>query len=213
MTYQPPPPPPPPGRPGADPKSINPLDWGILAAGVLAFIFSFVSYYSYSVGPFSGHVNAWHGFFGWFAMLCALAGSALVGLALFAPTVKLPVPMRLSGLAAYALGTLCVILALFVVPGDTSGAAEVGIDINKGHGVGYWLSLIVILAGLVMSLMRLQQQGGQLPGALGNLPNIGAYGPGATQPPNPYGQPGQTPPPPPAGYAPPPPPPSGPPMP
>ena len=59
--------------------------------------------------------NAWHGFFGWFAMLLALVGSAVVALELFKPEVKLPFPNRLVGLGAYALATLCVILALFVV--------------------------------------------------------------------------------------------------
>ena len=201
MTFQPPPPPPPParppGRPGFDPKSVNPLDWGILAAGVLAFIFSTFGYYTVSVS-FGGYsvsdsASAWHGFFGWFAALVALLGGALVAAELFAPQATLPVPARLTGLGCFAVATLCVILALFVFPGGhVSGA---GVD--EGHGIGYWLSLVVILAGLVMSLMRLQQQGGQLPGALGNLPNLGAYGPGQQS------QPGHNPPP--AGYAPPPP--------
>src|SRR5579875_4016049 len=103
MTYQSPPPggtpPPPPGpppaggygppgRPGGnfDPKTVNPLDWGILGCGVLAFIFSFVSYYTY--GPFSE--SAWHGFFGWFATLVALAGSVVIALDLISPQTPLP---------------------------------------------------------------------------------------------------------------------------
>ena len=42
MTYQPPAPPPGGGGSPAkfDPKTVNPLDWGIIAAGVLAFIFA-----------------------------------------------------------------------------------------------------------------------------------------------------------------------------
>jgi hypothetical protein len=179
-----------------DPKTVNPLDWGILAAGFLAFIFSFVSYYSYkiSIAGFTsgtGHWNAWHGFFGWFAMFCALVGSALVGISLFAPQVKLPMPARLLGLGAYALATLCVILALFIVP-SPGGYSGSGLD--KGHAFGYWISLIVILAGLVLSLMRFQESGGQLPGALSKMPNIGGHRPGGTPPP---------PPPPPPGYGPP----------
>lgn len=204
MTFQPPPPPPPPAgppvpppgghRPGAafDPKRVNPLDWGILAAGVLAFIFSFMSYYTVSVsvsgfGSASASGNAWHGFFGWFAMLCALVGSAIVGAEIFAPSVKLPFAARLASLAAYAVATLCVVLALFVFPGNTGGISEFGVHVNKGHGAGYWLSLIVIIAGLVLTLMRFQQGGGKLPGPLANMPNIGAHGPG--------GQPPMTPPP------------------
>ncbi|MEO9110971.1 MAG: hypothetical protein ABI368_12200, partial [Jatrophihabitantaceae bacterium] len=164
-------------KPAFDPKSINPLDWGILAAGALAFIFSFISYYTVSVSyggySASASASAWHGFFGWFAMLLALVGSGLVAMVLFAPAVKLPVPARLAGLGCYAVGTLCVILALFVFPGgDYSGS---GVD--EGHGIGYWVSLVVIIAGLVLSLMRFQQGGGQLPGALAKMPNIGGYGP------------------------------------
>jgi hypothetical protein len=177
----PPPPPPPPGQwgppPGGgqqfDPKTVNPLDWAILGIGLLTFIFSFISYYTYSYGPYSVSWNAWHGFFGWFAMLLALVGSGVVAMELFAPQVKMPWPNRVVGLAAYAVATLCVILAIFVIPGNTGGIS--GID--KGHGFGYWASLVLIIAGLVVSLMRVQQTGTKLPGALGNLPNIGAKGP------------------------------------
>src|SRR4051794_41885754 len=65
MTFQPPPPPPgdtPPSQPpgqwgpppgggypapqgGFDPKNVNPLDWGIVGAGVLVFLFSFIDFY------------------------------------------------------------------------------------------------------------------------------------------------------------------------
>lgn len=176
-----------PARPGGsfDPKTVDPLDWGIIAAGVLAFIFSFVSYYTYSYGPYSASLNAWHGFFGWFAMLLALVGSAAVALDLFMPHVKLPFPNRLVGLAAYALAVICVILALFVTPGpDLSGT---GID--EGHGFGYWISLIVIIAGAVLSFLRFQRTGGQLPiganrpGGTGRAPG-GGYGPPPGPPPS-----------------------------
>ena len=87
----------------------------------------------------------------------------------------MPVPARLAGLGAFALATLCVIIALFVIP--DGGAGDIpGVD--TGHGFGYWASLVVIIAGLVLSLMRFQQTGGQLPGGMGNkVPNIGHHGP------------------------------------
>jgi hypothetical protein len=172
------PPPGQPARPGNafDPKSVNSLDWGILGAGALAFIFSFVSYYTVSIKGFGGEgsENAWHGFFGWFAMLCAVVGSAAIALELFMPHVKLPFPNRLVALGAYALAALCVILALFIIPIDDGGFSEV----ETGHGFGYWISLIVILAGLVLSFMRFQQTGGKLPigGAGGPRPG-GPAGP------------------------------------
>jgi hypothetical protein len=203
----PPPPPPPPGQwgppPGGasgpqkfDPKNVNSLDWGIIAAGVLAFIFSLFSYYTGSYGGLSVSTSAWHGFFGWAAALLAVVGAALVAMELFAPQVKLPVKTRLASLGCFAAATLFVIIALFTNAYDNPGIA--GVD--TGHGFGYWASLIVIVAGTVLALMRAQQTGTALPGALGNMPNIGSKGPqggiggpgGGTPPPPP--------PPPPAGY-------------
>jgi hypothetical protein len=107
-----------------------------------------------------------------------------------------------------------LIIAIFAHPKFYNGSVD-GFSAHFGHGFSFWVSLVFSLAILVLSLMRVQQSGQQLPGALGNLPNLGAYGPGGTQPPaSPYAQPGQTspgytPPPPPPGYAPPPPPPPG----
>jgi hypothetical protein len=203
MTFQPPPqqppggppPPPPPGNwgppPGGggysqgggggggqfDPKAVNPLDWGILAAGLLAFIFSFFDWYtaSVSVGGFSSSAgeSAWNGFFGWFAVLLAVVGAALVAVSLFAPQVSLPFPVRLTSVILFAVATLSVILALFIFPEDVPDNS----NIDTGRGFGFWAGAIVILAGLVLSVMRLQQTGGQLPGALGKVPNIGRHGP------------------------------------
>jgi hypothetical protein len=152
-------------------------------------------YYKVSVDGFQGFAgasvtaSAWHGFFGWFAALCALLGAVAVGVSIFAPEVKMPVPARLAGLALFAVATLCVILAIFIIPG---GSVPANSGIHKGHGFAFWIDLILIIAGLVLSLMRFQQSGGVLPGALGKLPNIGGHGPGGTPPP-----------PPPPGYGPP----------
>jgi hypothetical protein len=191
-----------PARASFDPKSVNQLDWGIMGAGLLAFIFSFVSYYSFSAkncGDLCDNYNltesAWNGFFGWFAMLLAVVGSALVALELFMPQVKLPFPNRLIGLGCYAVATLCVILALFVVPDYLGGGPGYDKYVDEGHGFGYWISLIVIIAGLVLSLMRFQQGGGKLPGALGGIPNIGGHAPGAHGAGGPAGQPPAGPPP------------------
>ncbi len=194
---------PPPGQPygppsgggSFDPKSVNPLDWGILGAGALAFLFSFVSYYTYSYrGTDLGSLNAWHGFFGWFAMLLALIGSAAVAAEIFAPHVKLPFPNRLIALGAYALATLCVLLALVVVPGAGDFFNN---SVDEGHGFGYWVSVIVIIAGAVLSFLRFQQTGGQLPAGMGGRrPGIGG-GPSGGPDGSPSGPPGMPPAPPP----------------
>jgi hypothetical protein len=155
---------------------------------VLIFIFSFVSYYtvdySSSFGSASGSESAWHGFFGWFAVLAALVGSGVVAMELFQPHVKLPFANRLVGLVAYAVATLSVLLALVVFPESVPDIP--GVD--TGRGFGYWISLILIVAGLVLSFLRFQQTGGQLPigakrsGAQGGPPP--GYGPPPGPPPS-----------------------------
>jgi hypothetical protein len=220
----PPPPPPPPGqwgqppgggypaqRPGFDPKTVNPLDWAILGVGFLTLIFSFFSFYTASAsGTVSGSESwsAWHdifggGFFGWIGMVFAVLATVVLALELFSPQVKFALPARLLVLYGYALAAICEILAIFIHP--TFGSASIGgAHFSFGHGFSFWIILILTLGGTVLALMRAQQTNTALPGALANLPDIGAKGPqggiggGPSAPP---------PPPPPAGYNPPPPPP------
>lgn len=150
-------------------SSVNPMDWGILAVGVLALIFSTFNYYTLSVKGFgSDSESAWHGFFGWFAALVALAASILLAVHLFAPSVKMRFPVRLVVLGAYAVSLICMIIAGFVTPGAVSSgeaSAAVGfkVSVDYGRGAGFYLSLIAILAGTVLAFLRLRETGGKLP--------------------------------------------------
>lgn len=192
MTFQPPappppPPPPPPGggygapRPAFDPKSVNQLDWAILGVGALTLIFSFFGFYTASASggglDYSESWSAWHdiaggGFFGWIGMVFAVAGAVVLALQLFSPQVRLRMDPRFLALAGFALGAICEILAIFIHPtfGSASGA---GFHASFGHGFSFWIILILTIGGTVLTLMRAQQTGTKLPGALGNLPNIG----------------------------------------
>src|SRR5579875_668987 len=57
-------------RKGFDFAAVNPYDWAIIGAGILAFILSFFKFYTASVSGHafgqsiseSGHENGWHGF-------------------------------------------------------------------------------------------------------------------------------------------------------
>jgi hypothetical protein len=140
-----------------NPADVSPYDWGILAAGFLAFIFSLFSYYTASFAGISASESAWHGFFGWFAALVALLSAGLLAVQIFAPATKLPVPVRLTVLIGFAVAALCVILAGLI------DAESLPSQISSGRGAGYYLSLIVILAGGVLSFLRLRETGGSLP--------------------------------------------------
>lgn len=146
-------------------------DLGIIAAGVLAFLFSLFPYYKGSVstsgdvggfggafGADSGTWNAWHGFFGWFAALLCLvvAGmlfARLLGMGLDASMT------RLAALGGFGLATLCALLTFVVnpLPGDEgkqSLGGGVTFEYSKGHAWGFWLSLIVIAGGTALAFMR-----------------------------------------------------------
>jgi len=154
-----------------DPKTVDPLDWGIIAAGVLAFLFSFFSFYTVKVsvsgfgvnlGTGHGHENAWHGFFGWFGVLVALAAALVLALELVAK-FSFPFPTRLVVLGGFGLALLCELIALVWVPIDTGGFGGV-IKADKGHGFGYWLVLLCVLAGTGLAAKRFLDHGGKLPG-------------------------------------------------
>jgi hypothetical protein len=131
-------------------RSANRLDLAILATGLLALVFSVFPYYTVDVkvlkGLSGGSLSAWHGFFGWFGVLLALAGALLVALPLLG--VRLGIPTRSAALAAFAAGTVCTLLALFVDP------AHDGALVNIGRGFGYWATLVVVIAGTVLCVVR-----------------------------------------------------------
>jgi hypothetical protein len=133
------------------------FDLAIVGVGVVAWLAGFMPFYTASLGTagfnISANASAYHGFFGWFGVWCCLAGAivAVVGLL----GVALPVPTRLTVLAAFGLGTLCLILALFVFPGGGCGGVP-GCD--TGHGFGYWLALLCGLVGTVLAFLRFQDK-------------------------------------------------------
>ncbi|MDP9094496.1 MAG: hypothetical protein M3N95_16550, partial [Actinomycetota bacterium] len=174
------------GRGAFDPKTVSPLDWGILAVGFLTLIFSFFGFYTASAsgggfGRASASASAWHeifggGFFGWAAMILGVIGTIGLVLTLFSPQTHLPLPGRSIALLGFALGLLFEILAIFIHPKFFHQSANIGgihYSASFGHGVTFWISLILLAVGTVLSLIRAQQTNTQLPGALNNLPKIG----------------------------------------
>jgi hypothetical protein len=146
-----------------DPAAVDRFDWGIIGAGVLTLLFSFFDYYTVSAS-FDGYsvsdsASAWHGFFGWFGALVALAGSAAL-LAHLAGRLPGNLPGRLVVLGAFAVATLSTLLALLIYPGDSYS----GLGVHVGHGIGYWGSLVFVIVGLALSYRRFTAEGGVLPG-------------------------------------------------
>jgi hypothetical protein len=143
-------------------EGANKLDLGIAAAGVVALIGSWLPFYTISVKAkglgigASDSVSAWHGFFGWFAILVALATSVAVALVLF-NLVKLPMPLHQVAVAGFGLAFVLLILTLFVDPADCGGASAFGVSCDIGRGFGYWLALLAVLAGGGLAFMRMRE--------------------------------------------------------
>jgi hypothetical protein len=134
--------------PGFDLKQINRNDQGILGAGILAFIASFLPYYgaSYHVGPIHGSVSvsAWHSY-AILGLLLIFAAAGITAARVFGgkglPTLPVGTNVLVGGLAG--LGTLLVILR-----GYTAGG---------GSGVGYsygvmWGGYVLFIAGIAMTV-------------------------------------------------------------
>jgi hypothetical protein len=142
-------------------QGANKLDLGIIAAGVIAWLAGFMPFYTASVsaGGFSASTSgsAYHGFFGWFAVWVALAGAGVVAAGLFG--VSLPMAVHQVAVALFGLALVCLILALFIFPGgDCSSASGLGgIKCDTGHGFGFWLAVLAVLAGLGLSVMRMRE--------------------------------------------------------
>jgi hypothetical protein len=187
MTSAPPPPPPPPpavppaGGPSGsfDPKTVNVYDWVIIGIGVLLFLFSFFAYYSASVEVQgrelgSDSTGGWHfgelAFIGWFAFIIGLASAVLVALKVFVPTFKLPVPTYVAAIGGFLVSFVLYLIGAFVIGPDTPDIP--GYDISFGPGFSYIVSMIAVLAGAVIALIRAQQTNTPLPGPLASLPKI-----------------------------------------
>jgi hypothetical protein len=150
------------------------MDWALIAVGALAFLFSFISYYKFSVSGAgslgdSASYSAWHdidggGFVGWFGIIIALVGTVVVGLSLFAPqvTIPVPVPPRLLALYVFVAAAVFEILALVLHPKFGSDNED-GFKASFGHGFGFWLCLLLAIAAAVLSYLRLKATGGKLP--------------------------------------------------
>jgi hypothetical protein len=137
------------------------FDLGMMGAGLVALIGSWLPFYTISVsaGGFgaSDSVSAWHGFFGWFGVLIALATSVAVALAVFG-VVKLPMPLAQVALAGFGLALLLLLLTLFVDPsGGCHGIGALGVKCDIGRGIGYWLALLAVLAGGALAFMRMRE--------------------------------------------------------
>lgn len=135
-------------------------DQGVLAAGVLAFIFSLIpSYYGLTgAGPFDDSVNAWHG---WnvIALLLILAATLIAAAQVFrAPSLPdVPVSLNFVVLAASGVGTLILIIRSFTLESKSAGGASIGLEWSA------YVLMILCVVQVAFAAMRFRESGEALP--------------------------------------------------
>ena len=112
---------------------------------------------SYDLGAFGGETSdsasAWHGFLGWFAVLCAVAAAGILAAHLLG--VAMPVPVRLAVLGPLRSSRSCAPSSRCSSTPASScedvlgafGGEDVCKGFDEGRGFGYWLALLSTIAG------------------------------------------------------------------
>ncbi|WP_034272187.1 hypothetical protein [Actinospica robiniae] len=139
------------------------------AAGLLAFIFSFLPWWGGTVDGYSGSENGWStpsGFNDWFPVLLLLVYGVILALPALGVQVNLPFLASAAnrafvGLVLSALGVLLWAIQGLTYPSlhDIAGVALSG---SVGPEWGYYVTLVIGLGALVQSYLGFTQAGGSL---------------------------------------------------
>ena len=182
MSFDAPTPPAAPTPSSGGSSSFDPASWNIfekiaVGAGVVLFIFSFISSYvtaSVDAGPlhYSSGISAWNSY-ATLGLLLSFAAVALVVLQSLKPSPlpdTLPWPLITAGAAA--LGLLLLALRAFTYSGDAPSG--LGVSVHPG-----WSGWIVLLAALLIAAATIIPLTSYRSRVEDRLNNIGGSGSGA----------------------------------
>jgi hypothetical protein len=139
-----------------DVKKLTNLDWVIVGGAGLAFISTFLPWYSASVLGFSASVSGWSTSYGWLGALIMIGAGVYLLMAksgVNLSQVKVKSSQVVIGLAA--LGTLIVIIRWATLPSGSGGSG--GIGYSYGPSAGIYLAIIAGLAECVAAFMLLRR--------------------------------------------------------
>jgi hypothetical protein len=150
------------------------LDWVVGGAGLLAYISSFLPWYSYSVSvsiftverSATANVNAWNAGFGaWFSVLLLVVAGGVVLASMMG--VRLPAARPLITLSLSALAFVTILLRWVTFSDTSSGHGDLGnihvggfLAASSGAGFGLYVGLIAAIAAVVASFLTLRAAGG-----------------------------------------------------
>lgn len=141
-------------------QEINRNDLGVMIAGVVAFIASFLPYVGASahIGPVhvSENANAWHSY-AVLGLLLVFAAAIVIAVKTFASMPTMPIGLHVLAAGLAALGTLLLIIRAFTVGNE--GITGVNVGVRWG---GYVL-FIAGIAEVVFALMGMRESGERVP--------------------------------------------------
>lgn len=167
-----------------DPARVTKAEWIGLGAGLLAFIASFLPWFSVSFGPISDSLNGWSvGFLGWFPILLIIAAAGVIlaqTLGSNLPNVRPGWPLILLGVAALSL--ILILIGWLTNSGEADSVGLGLTGLSYGAGFGLYVGLVcAILLGLSQFLV-LRASGQSLSDATKQFRNPGTN----PTPPNTY---------------------------
>jgi hypothetical protein len=160
---------------GSQAGTVRTPDWVVVGAALLAYISSFLPWYTTSVTVLtitrSASVDAWNAGFGaWFAVLLLVAAGGVVLLSAFGGRLTRPASRPLITLGLSGLAVITIVLRWVTFP-DASGGADTrkldqlgelgnfdlgsALGVSSGAGIGLYLGLIAAIAAAVASLLTL----------------------------------------------------------
>lgn len=125
--------------------------------GLLAFIDTFLPWYSWSFGPISGSWIGWSaGFTAWFPLLLLIAIGVLVALPAFGQSVTVR-----GGYAAFGAGALLATILILIrwLTFDTADAYGIG---SVGPDFGTYIGLILGVVATVFGYLGFTAAGGNI---------------------------------------------------
>jgi hypothetical protein len=158
---------------GSEALRVTALEWVVVAAGVLAYVCSFLPWYTLTASvPILGitqstNVNAWNAGFGaWFSVLLLVAAAGVVLASMVGGRLRRPASQSLITLALSALAFITIVLRWATFPDAAGGLSRIGelgdvqlgafnlgnaFRITSGASVGLYLGLGAAVAALAAS--------------------------------------------------------------
>lgn len=141
-------------------KAFKPVDWAILATGLISFIALFLPWWGVSFGGYSATVSGWSTSYGWFGGLLVVAAAAWYVLSRGGVGLpKLPVGQTAAVAGVTALGLLIIVIRWITLP----RGGYLGRTFDYGGRAGIWIAAIAAAAQVATLVVVFRQSGEPLP--------------------------------------------------